>query len=317
MNSRLEIAQDKFIDSIGKLCDSFGLNRFIAQLYAVLYLSDSPLSLDEIAEKLKVSKGNPDPIFSILSDPLRFKQVMNNLISNAIKFTPSGIVEFGYQVINEQTIQFFIKDTGIGLPPEKLGIIFERFRQAEETTTKSYGGTGLGLTISRKLIELLGGNIWVESELKNGSTFYFTLPYKPIKESGILKPFSNKSDKHDWSGKTILVAEDENSNFEFIQATLSRTNAKILRAKNGIEAVDACFRNKIDLVLMDIRMPEMNGYEATRKIRAKMPDLPVVSLTAYAMTEDRAKSLAEGCDDHISKPIRPNELIEKISKYLA
>ena len=266
--------------------------------------------------KLKVSKGNPDPMFSILSDPLRFKQVMNNLISNAVKFTPSGVVEFGYQVKEEQTIQFFIKDTGIGLPPDKLGIIFERFRQAEESTTKAYGGTGLGLTISRKLIELLGGNIWVESELKNGSTFYFTLPYKRIKENGILKPFSDKRDIRQWSGKTILVAEDENSNFEFMQATLLRTNAKILRAKTGIEAVDVCFRNKIDLVLMDIRMPEMNGYEATRKIKAEMPDLPVVSLTAYAMTEDRAKSLAEGCDDHISKPIRPNELIEKISKYL-
>lgn len=267
--------------------------------------------------KLKVYKDNPDSMFSILSDPLRFKQVMNNLINNAVKFTPSGVVEFGYKIMNEETIQFFIKDTGIGLPPDKLGIIFERFRQAEESTTKTYGGTGLGLTISRKLIELLGGQIWVESELKNGSTFYFTLPYKRAKENGILKPFSNKSDKREWSGKVILVAEDENSNFEFLQATLLRTNATILWAKNGIEAVDVCFKNKIDLVLMDIRMPEMNGYEATRKIKAKMPDLPVVSLTAYAMTEDRDKSLAEGCDDHISKPIRPNELIEKISKYLA
>lgn len=266
--------------------------------------------------KLKVSKGNPDPLFSILSDPLRFKQVMNNLISNAIKFTPSGVVEFGYQIINGQTIRFFIKDTGIGLPADKLGIIFERFRQAEESTTKAYGGTGLGLTISRKLIELLGGKIWVESELNSGSTFYFTLPYMVAKENGKLKPFPDKSDKRDWTGKIILVAEDENSNFEFMQATLLRTNATIIRARNGLEAVDACLNNKIDLVLMDIRMPEMNGYEATRKIKADLPDLPVVSLTAYAMSEDRAKSLAEGCDDHISKPIRPNELIGKISKYL-
>ncbi len=265
---------------------------------------------------LRVKKGNPDPNLTFITDPLRFKQVMNNLIGNAFKFTEEGIIEFGYEILEEKIIQFYIKDTGIGLPADKLTVIFERFRQAEESTTKEYGGTGLGLTISRKLIELMGGTIWVESVLHVGSTFYFTLPFKEVKENEKLKPFRELSDKHDWSGKIILVAEDENSNFEFLKATLSRTKAMVLRAKNGKEAVEMCFKNSIDLVLMDIRMPEMNGYEATRAIRSRLPDLPIVSLTAYAMAEDRERSLAEGCNDHLSKPIKPIELIYRISRFL-
>jgi PAS domain S-box-containing protein len=266
--------------------------------------------------KIRVRKGSPEAAFALISDPLRFKQIMNNLIGNAIKFTEKGIVEFGYE-IQKEVVQFFISDTGIGLPNEKLNVIFERFRQAEESTTKEYGGTGLGLTISSKLIELLGGKIWVESVLHSGSTFYFTHPLHLAKGYDSMKPFHELSEKHDWTGKNILVAEDENSNFELVRATLLRTKANIIRAKNGKEAVDYCLRNEgVDLVLMDIRMPEMNGYEATEVIKAKQPELPVVSLTAYAMADDREKSIMAGCNDYISKPIKPNELIEKISVYL-
>jgi PAS domain S-box-containing protein len=266
--------------------------------------------------KIKVRKSVPDDNFAIVSDPLRFKQVMNNLIGNALKFTEKGIVEFGYE-IKKDLIQFYIKDTGIGLQRDKLNVIFERFRQGEESTTKEYGGTGLGLTISSKLIELLGGKIWVESVLHSGSTFYFTLPLHLAKGSDKLKPFTDISDKHDWSGKNILVAEDENSNFELVKATLLRTKANVIRVKNGREAVDYCLGNNlVDLVLMDIRMPEMNGYEATEFIKAKQPEIPVVSLTAYAMADDREKSILAGCDDYISKPIKPNDLIEKISIYI-
>jgi PAS domain S-box-containing protein len=266
--------------------------------------------------KIKAIKGDSNPKFAIVTDTLRFKQILNNLIGNALKFTNHGTVEFGYEIMNEKTIQFFIKDTGIGLPHDKLGVIFERFRQAEESTTKEYGGTGLGLTISRKLIELLGGKIWVESELDIGSTFYFTLPYILPKGTDKTKPFTGLSDKYNWAGKTIVVAEDENSNFELLKATLSRTNATIFRAHNGNEAVELCLNKKVDLVLMDIRMPEMNGYEATELIKSDNPGLPVISLTAYAMADDRDKSLQVGCDDHISKPIKPIELIERVSRFM-
>ena len=267
--------------------------------------------------EIKTAKAIDDDLFAIVTDPLRFKQIMSNLMANAIKFTDQGIIEFGYELKNNHLIQFYVKDSGIGLPPDKLKLIFERFRQAEESNTKEYGGTGLGLTISRKLVELLGGKIWVESEINKGSTFSFTLPLKMAKGASKTKPFENLSDKHNWSGKIILVAEDEKSNFELVKAILLKTNATINWVKNGKEAVDFCMKNdQIDLVLMDIRMPEMNGYEATRKIKVTKPDLPVISLTAYTMAEDKEKSVASGCNDHISKPISPPELLDKMSRYL-
>ena len=267
--------------------------------------------------EIRKYKAVEDNHFSISTDPLRFKQIMSNLMSNAIKFTEQGVVEMGYELAANNILQFYVKDTGIGLPPDKLKLIFERFRQAEESSTKEYGGTGLGLTISRKLVELLGGKIWVESEPNVGSIFRFTLPLNTIKDTTKTKPFANLSDKHDWSGKIILVAEDENSNFELVKAILLKTKASINWVKNGKEAVDFCMQNKqIDLILMDIRMPEMNGYEATKKIKAIRPNLPIISLTAYALAEDREQSETSGCDDHISKPIKPSELMDKMSNYL-
>ncbi len=264
-----------------------------------------------------VVKGIAGDNFSILSDPYRFKQIMNNLISNAIKFTKKGVVEIGYRSYDDDNVLFYVKDSGIGLPPNKAEVIFERFRQAEESSTKEYGGTGLGLTISKKLVELLGGSIWVESEVNKGSVFYFTLPNVPVVKTIEVKPKPVKQEAFDWSGKTILVVEDEESNFELVEATLFQTKVKILHAVNGKEAVEMCRqRDDINVVLMDMRMPVMNGYEATRIIKAERPDLPVISLTAYAMAEDRQKSIQAGCDDYISKPILPRKFIETINKYM-
>ena len=287
--------------------------------------------LDELAEyymsqlskypnkqiRIEVDKAYDSEDFMVITDPLRLRQVLNNLIGNAIKFTEKGHVAFGYRMNGRESLQFYVKDTGIGLAREKLDLIFERFRQAEESSTKEYGGTGLGLTISKRLVEMLGGNMWVESELHEGSTFYFTIPYRPAKEGFKTKLFRPESDKQDWSDKTVLVAEDETSNFELIKATLLRTKAKVLRAVNGREAVEICETNsKIDLVLMDIRMPVMNGYEATRLIKAEKKELPIISLTAYAMSDDRDKSFKAGCDEYVSKPFNPTDLLEKMSRYL-
>ncbi len=261
---------------------------------------------------IKVVKDVDDDQFAILTDPLRFKQVMNNLVGNAVKFTEKGKVEFGYK-IKKDIIEFFIKDTGIGLLPDKINFIFERFRQGEESSTREYGGTGLGLTISRRLVELLGGTIWVESVLQKGSTFYFKLPLIIEKGHAKMKPLAPSTTIYDWTDKVILVAEDENSNFELVKAILSKTNALVVRAKNGKEAVNICFENRqIDIVLMDIRMPEMDGYEATKKIKSVKKELPIISLTAYAMADDREKSLNAGCDDYLAKPIKPQELMDKI-----
>ncbi len=265
---------------------------------------------------IKSVKGTNDPDFTMITDSARLRQILGNLIGNAIKFTERGKVEFGYQLVNGKTIQFYIKDTGIGLPPDKLNVIFERFRQADDSTTKEYGGTGLGLTIARSLIEMLGGTIWVESEQNIGSSFYFTLPYNNPDRINNMKHLADGPDQLDWSGKTILVAEDEDSNFEMIKASLARTRAILRRANNGREAVDFCIRNKVDLILMDIRMPVLNGYEATEIIKARFPDTPVVSLTAYAMPADIENSIEAGCDEHISKPVKPDDLIERIGKLL-
>ncbi len=266
---------------------------------------------------IKINLPVSDIKFSIESDPFRFKQVMNNLVDNAIKFTEKGYVEIGYRIQKQDTILFYVKDTGIGLAEGKISVIFERFRQAEESSTKEYRGTGLGLTIARRLAEMLGGKLWVDSKLGEGSTFYFSLPFIPKKVSEKLKPFNDQKVKIDWTGKTILVAEDETSNFELINATLRRTNVNLMRAKNGLEAVSLFKRNNyIDLILMDIRMPEMNGYEATKIIKSIKADVPVISLTAYAMAEDREKSVKAGCDEYISKPFNPSELIEKIDELI-
>ncbi len=264
-----------------------------------------------------IDKGITGDDFSISSDPYRFKQIMNNLISNAIKFTKKGSVEIGYREYDKKNILFYIKDSGIGLPPNKVEVIFERFRQAEESSTKEYGGTGLGLTISKKLVELLGGAIWVESVVNEGSVFYFTLPNIPVTRNIKVKTPKKKQEVFDWSGKKILVVEDEYSNFELVEATLFQTKVEIIHATNGKEAVDICRqRDDIDVVLMDMRMPVMNGYEATEIIKAEKKDLPIISLTAYAMAEDRQKSMMAGCDDYISKPIIPMKFIEIINKFI-
>lgn len=291
------------------------VNQILSELQSVCVetIKKRPEKKLEVKINLPVS----DVQFSIESDPFRFKQIFNNLLDNAIKFTEKGFVELGYSFQNNDVIVFYVKDTGIGLAPEKFDFIFERFRQAEESSTKEYRGTGLGLTIASRLVEMLGGKLWVESELGKGSAFYFSLPYIVKKVSGNVKHFTRQSVKKDWSGKTILVAEDETSNFELINATLRQTNATVVRAKNGLEAVSLFRKNKnISLILMDIRMPEMNGYEATKIIKSENENIPIISLTAYAMAEDREKSVQAGCDEYISKPYNPAELIVKIGEYI-
>jgi PAS domain S-box-containing protein len=263
---------------------------------------------------LKLKKGTSNP-FIIKSDPFRIKQILSNLISNAIKFTDSGEISFGYQFVNDGNIMFFVKDTGIGLPPDKVNIVFERFRQVEESSVRNYGGTGLGLSITKNLIELLGGKIWLKSEEKKGSVFYFTLPVKQLQFLNSQPTMGNPlNDNYDWEGKTILIAEDDESNFKVLKEFLNKTNVTLLRALDGQEAVTICNNNNdIDLVLMDIQMPRLNGYEATQLIKSKNPRLPIIAQTAYAMSGEKEKSVKAGCDDYISKPLDKKVLFSKIS----
>lgn len=259
-------------------------------------------------------------LLTLKTDPLRLRQIITNLLGNALKFTEKGFIDLGYSVKrteNEKLLEFYVKDTGIGIPSDKQAIIFERFRQVDEARTRKFGGTGLGLAISKRLVNLLGGTIWVKSELKNGSTFYFTLPLDNGEPEEIVNIEPFQATKYNWKGKTILVAEDENSNFELLKASIYRTGIKIIRAFNGDEAVEYVQKNNgIDVVLMDIRMPRMNGYDATRIIKGLKPELPVISITAYAMSEDKIKSLEAGCDMYISKPIRPSNLLAILNDFI-
>ncbi len=253
----------------------------------------------------------------IETDRIRLSQILINLIGNAIKFTEKGSVEFGYGINEDKMLEFYVKDSGVGVSKEYQKVIFERFRQVDDGLTRTYGGNGLGLSISKALVELLGGDIWMESNEGEGSIFYFTIPYKEIKRV-VENPIQNIfNTQENWEDKTILIVEDNSSSFLFLNAFLTHTKAKIVHAKSGRQAVDICKDNsEIDVVLMDIQLPEMNGYEATKQISSFNDKLPIIAQTANAMEGDRAKAFDAGCVDYISKPIDIDLLLKILRKYL-
>lgn len=288
------------------------LNKLMQSLY---HQYEYKVNNDQI--NFSFSASLPDEKAKIITDETKLFQVFSNLISNAIKFTKTGSINYGYELV-ENELKFYIKDTGIGIPSEFHSEIFERFRQADNSISRVYGGTGLGLAISKSYVELMGGKIWLESEPDKGSTFYFTIPYKPViltneeSESGAIKNINLFS-----TPKKILVAEDEDFNFMLIEELLLGLNFSLIRAKNGLEAFEICKTDpNIDIVLMDIKMPVMNGYEATRQIKSIRPNLPIVALTAYAQKGDREKALSIGCDEYLAKPIVYDQLYTILIRYL-
>jgi len=253
----------------------------------------------------------------IRTDESRLRQILLNLISNAFKFTDEGTISFGYKTLNSSTIEFFVKDTGIGIPPEMQAVIFKRFYQLDNELTRNFGGTGLGLSICEGLVKLLGGKIWLKSEKQKGSVFYFTLPLKLSDEPPRKQDDIKYKDSYNWDGYKILIVEDDDMNQEFLNAVLIPTNANILTASTGEEAVSICSLNTdINIVLMDIRLPQMSGYEAFEKIRKLNPNLPVIAQTAFALTEDSAHCLEIGFNDFIPKPINRKNLLSVINKHL-
>lgn len=254
----------------------------------------------------------------IYTDSGRLYQVLSNLLYNALLSTSKGLIEFGVKVDPEKTLQFYVKDTGAGLSKEDQKYLFHRYKNIEETNVVT-GETGLKLTISKGIIELLGGKIWVDSALNEGSTFYFTLPYILANadiESKIHKDITTKLD-YSWKDKVILVVEDEEDNYTFIEAILHDSQAQLIHANNGKQAVELCKSiSKIDLVLMDIKMPQKSGYEATREIKSIRPELPIIAQTAFSMKEDRDKCMEAGCSNYITKPFDVDIFIKMIDQYL-
>lgn len=263
---------------------------------------------------------NDDESTIVYTDGQRLRQVLSNLIGNAVKFTEKGHVDFGYIVKSEeQLINFFVRDTGIGIPDEQRDVVFDRFRQVQEGSNRKYGGTGIGLYLCKAIVEMLGGQIWFDSTVGEGSTFYFSIPYNEI--TFTIDNTTHQADyrSFDWHDKTILVAEDVETNFKYIKTVLTDTRAKILWARNGKEAVTIMHQNNpsIDLILMDIQMPLMDGYEATRQIRKLPSEVPIIAQTAYAFYNDCSKCRAVGCNDYIAKPIDADLLKQKILRCFA
>lgn len=294
------------------------VNEMIADLET--FFKQELIRLKKQHVSLFVRLGHPESDFTLRTDGMRLKQVLNNLIGNAIKFTDEGFIEFGYK-LKSGTIEFFVRDSGIGIPTEKQKLIFERFGQVQETISRNQTGTGLGLTISKNLVEMLSGVMQVDSFPGEGSTFFFTLPmHKSSQAKSLTEPASVviKKGALDLSGKKILVVEDVDTNYMYMSSLLGKMNCHIIRAETGKKAVDICHNDMdIDLVLMDIELPQMNGYEATGAIKQFRPDLPIIAQTAFAMMGERERSLEAGCDDYLAKPIRKEELIPVLSRYLS
>ncbi len=269
--------------------------------------------------RLSAHKGLDNTRATIITDPHRLRQILFNLIGNSCKFTDKGSVDYGYELSDSGKLKFYVKDTGIGISKDKTEIIFNRFRQAEDSTTRNYGGAGLGLTISKSLVEILGGEIWVNSIPGEGTIFYFTLPYQRAatkKPAGKVVQIS-KGKELSFKEKTILVAEDIEANYRLIEALLKKTDATVLWARDGEETIEMCRRkNNIDLVLLDINMPGINGYEALVEIKKLKTSLPVIMQTAYAMPGEEERFIKAGCDGYITKPINSDVFLNTIRKCL-
>ena len=262
----------------------------------------------------KLKRGNESNDFTIVTDDFRLSQIFNNLIGNAIKFTKEGHITFGYTLRNNRHVEFFVSDSGIGIPNNKRQIIFDRFGQVNQERSLQPSGTGLGLPISKSLVNLMGGEMWVESEVGKGTTFYFTLPLvveEPEEEPRIM--ISNNT--YNWSNKHILVAEDEELNWLFVREMLRQTGATIHRALNGREVVTKARKLAPDAILMDIKMPELSGIEAARKIRKFNASVPIIAQTAFVMAEEKEESIKAGCNHFVTKPLDRTTIMELINSY--
>jgi PAS domain S-box-containing protein len=271
--------------------------------------------------ELVLSKTIDKQFDRIISDEERIKQIMTNLIGNAIKYTEVGKVCFGCELRNgengSQMLEFFVEDSGIGIHKENHEVIFERFRQLDDSNTRRYGGNGLGLSISKQIANLLEGDIRLISEPGKGSMFYFSIPYSAAQKPEFKKEKQVVEGTYDWTHKSIIVAEDVMSNFYLIQSMLEETAIDVNWAKNGEEVLEILKKNPaFDLILMDVRMPIMNGYEATKEIRKYNTSIPIIALSANALQGDVERSMKQGCNDHISKPVNQSTLLSTMSRFL-
>lgn len=273
-------------------------------------------------EAVQMVWNKPNMVVTLNTDANRLMQVFSNLISNALKHTSKGSITYGYRMISDgQEVEFFVSDTGSGIAPEDLEHIFKTYVSKDAETMKN--GYGLGLPLSKIIVEKLGGNISVSSTLGEGSTFRFVLPFEGtiggvsrnsrVTTNSRTIRVSTRTDVQ--NAPLILVAEDEDNNFELVKVVLSK-RYRLIRAHNGIEAVTLCEDEHPNLILMDIRMPDMNGLDATRIIKEVNRNIPIIALSAYAFDENIKEAKEAGCDDFMAKPFRVEDLLDRIQKFL-
>jgi CheY-like chemotaxis protein/nitrogen-specific signal transduction histidine kinase len=301
---------------------SFSLDDFLNDIYlSILHkkLKDGKENIEFVLEK-----HSQDEFHQIQTDSGRLQQILNNLLSYAIHATSKGKVHFGYSIKENKYIEFFVKDTSHGLNKDEQKVIFENYWQFDDFAYHKIAGNGLGLYISKVLIELLGGKIWIQSEIEVGTEICFTIPID--KSNKVNKLVSKRNEFVDtdvksenvWKNKVILVVEDDAVNYQFIEALFEKSQVQLLHAENGEQALELCKTiNKLDLILMDLKLPEKNGYEITREIKEIRKEIPIIAQTAYPLSEVQEKCLASGCEDVISKPIEIELFLNKLNFYLA
>lgn len=293
------------------------INDLLMELYQVFSIKAKEKELP-----FYLKKGLLDKNSMVLTDRDKVNKIVSNLLENALKFTQEGFIELGYNITKKDKkapmIEIYVKDTGIGIAKEKQDAIFERFAQAEKELSKKVGGLGLGLSIAKENIELMGGTITVTSKPEQGTTFIVCIPYKPI-ESEITLEEENTIARTD-DDCTILIAEDEEFNYMYLETLLQdilKLDCNLIHAKNGQEAIELTKSNpSIFMILMDLKMPILSGFEVAKKIKETHPQIPIIAQTSYSTNKDKDRALRAGCDEFISKPINTEVLKNVLSKYI-
>lgn len=287
----------------------FSVNELIGDLYNFFNSEKSLGNKEDV--NIIVKKELDDKNSIINSDQTKLQQVLTQLITNAIKFTTDGDIEFGYTVKNNDLLQFYVKDNGPGLSKAEQDMIFEKYMLIDKPDTKIKSDSGLGLAIAKAYVEQLGGKIWVESIENKGSTFYFTIAYH--KEPGSNIHETTIEYKNNWSDKTFLIVEDDKSSSRFLQEVLKRTGARLIFTSDGEKSIEICeAEENLDLILMDVQLPTLSGYEATKRIKKMRPKLPVIAQTANAFADERNKAMEAGCSEYITKPLNKEKLLSVI-----
>jgi len=293
--------------------ETFDLNQLLRELQ-----QESLAFLPRDKEiKLAFSILRPDTEYFLRTDRAKLRYILSAFLSNGIKFTEKGFVDLGYEE-QDGNIVLFVRDSGIGIDSKYHEAVFQRFFRIENDMAIKAGGLGLGLAISKAYAELMGGKIWVESEPGKGSTFRLSIPIQEVSISGITHTMTIASEKKQLkTGECILIAEDDDINYFYLEELLSKSNYNLVRARNGQEAIDICRENdKVKLVLLDLKMPVINGYEAFKKIREIRPDLPVIAQTAYALSDEKIQILEAGFDGYLPKPIHREDFWKVLRAFL-